>query len=241
MLIGFPGVMLGIAPLLASAWWTKISDRLLAISGFGSLAALGVILVLSWYGIRPVFRFIERSFWALHALAVQPVYAFVREALSQVAEAFLDEHAAEQERSRRRAPMAILAGILSSSLAGAIVFIIWPATQWSATWETFAAPSQLILPALANAVTIVGIYLMASSLAWGMSDAMMDQPVKVHQFAAPDATSRQWRIAHLSDLHIVGERFGYRIESGRSGPRGNDRLDEIFRRLDALHCDMPLD
>lgn len=25
---------------------------------------------------------------------------------------------------------------------------------------------------------------------------------------------RKWRIAHLSDLHVVGERYGFRIESG---------------------------
>ena len=241
MLIGVPGVMLGMAPLLASAWLTKISDRLLAISGLGSLSVVAVILILSWYGSRPAFRFIERSFWALHALAVQPVYAFFREGLSQVAEAFLDEHADEQERSRRRAPMATLAGVLSSTLAGALVFIVWPETQWSATWATFASPSQLIVPALANAVAIVGVYLMASSLAWGISDAMMDQPVKLDDFAVPDKTSRQWRIAHLSDLHVVGERYGYRIESGRSGPRGNERLEAVLRRLDALHRDMPLD
>ena len=33
--------------------------------------------------------------------------------------------------------------------------------------------------------------------------------------------TRIWRIAHLSEVHVVGERYGFRIESGRSGPIGN--------------------
>jgi hypothetical protein len=69
----------------------------------------------------------------------------------------------------------------------------------------------------------------------------MEHPVKIDVFAAPGRASREWRIAHLSDLHVVGERYGYRIESGRSGPRGNERFERILRRLDALHRDTPLD
>ena len=38
------------------------------------------------------------------------------------------------------------------------------------------------------------------------------------------ANGCSWRVVHLSDIHVVGERFGFRIESGRLGPRGNERL-----------------
>jgi hypothetical protein len=48
-------------------------------------------------------------------------------------------------------------------------------------------------------------------------------------------------VAHLSDLHVVGERYGFRIESGRSGPRGNERLKRVLAQLDALHATDPLD
>jgi len=48
-------------------------------------------------------------------------------------------------------------------------------------------------------------------------------------------------VAHLSDLHVVGERYGFRIESGRSGPRGNERLKEVLRNIDAIHAKNPLD
>lgn len=48
-------------------------------------------------------------------------------------------------------------------------------------------------------------------------------------------------MAHLSDLHTVGERYGFRIESGRTGPQGNGRLQHLMHRLAALHAEQPLD
>jgi 3',5'-cyclic AMP phosphodiesterase CpdA len=48
-------------------------------------------------------------------------------------------------------------------------------------------------------------------------------------------------VAHLSDLHIVGERFGYRMEAGTRGPRGNGRVRRALRRLAAMDARAPLD
>ena len=45
----------------------------------------------------------------------------------------------------------------------------------------------------------------------------------------------------MSDIHTVGERYGFRIESGRSGPRGNERLRETLARLHEIHAAHPLD
>src|SRR5262249_46193114 len=60
-------------------------------------------------------------------------------------------------------------------------------------------------------------------------------------FAAEDVGGRRWRVAHLSDLHVVGERYGFRIESGRSGPRGNERVDRVLAEIETLHSAQPLD
>ena len=46
---------------------------------------------------------------------------------------------------------------------------------------------------------------------------------------------------HLSDIHVVPERYAFRIESGRAGPRGNDRLERIWAHLAAIHATDPLD
>src|SRR5262249_53384884 len=49
------------------------------------------------------------------------------------------------------------------------------------------------------------------------------------------------RVAHLSDLHLVGERYGSRMEAGTEGPRGNRRLFRALRKLAAMHESNPLD
>ena len=84
-------------------------------------------------------------------------------------------------------------------------------------------------------------YLAAASLVWGFADATMDQPLDLEAFDAAPSDGRVWRVAHLSDIHIVGERYGFRIESGRGGPRGNERLRRAMARLEAEHAARPLD
>lgn len=42
------------------------------------------------------------------------------------------------------------------------------------------------------------------------------------------------RIAHLSDLHIVGERYGVRMEAGCKAPRGNQVFEQILEKLSEL-------
>jgi hypothetical protein len=241
ILIAIPGVILGLAPLVVTAWLTKFSDRLAAISGIGSLFAIAIVLALAWYGIRPVFRFVERSFWALHALAVQPVYALFREGLSQFAEGYLAPDATPKARSLRRARMAGVAGVLASAVAIFFVLLVWPATVWSVAFDVFSSPSRLVVPALANAIAIVGLYLAVASLAWGLNDALMDQPEELVEFGSAEPAAGPWRVAHLSDIHVVGERYGFRIESGRTGPRGNERLRDLLQRLDDIHKERPLD
>jgi hypothetical protein len=49
------------------------------------------------------------------------------------------------------------------------------------------------------------------------------------------------RVAHLSDLHVVGERYGYRMEAGTHGPRGNRCIRRAWRRLAALHAVAPVE
>jgi hypothetical protein len=50
----------------------------------------------------------------------------------------------------------------------------------------------------------------------------------------------RWRVAHLSDIHLVGEPHGFRLECGRDGPRGNARFDAALRALEAAPPDLVL-
>ena len=69
----------------------------------------------------------------------------------------------------------------------------------------------------------------------------MAQPRDLSSFATSSKGDRTWRVVHLSDIHVVGERYGFRVESGRSGPQGNERLLQAFAKLDVIHAINPLD
>jgi 3',5'-cyclic AMP phosphodiesterase CpdA len=235
MLILLPALALGVAPILAAAWVTTVWAKLAALAGIGSLAVLGVVAAVGWFGGRPLFRMAERAFWSLNSVAVQPAYALCREALRHAAEAFIGRDAAGTSAT------ATTGGLLTAALALGAVALAWPATRWGAAVVDLAHPMQLLRPALANMVVLLGGYCAAASLAWGLADATMGQPRDLGGFDTAPPEARRWRVAHLSDLHAVGERFGFRIESGRLGPRGNDRMERLFARLDAIHAEAPLD
>src|SRR5215469_18406507 len=86
MLLLLPAALLGIAPLVATAWATNTSSRLLQLTEI-SAALTGIVLfALGMIAWRPLLRVAEVNFWSLNALAVQPAYALCREALQHVAE-----------------------------------------------------------------------------------------------------------------------------------------------------------
>jgi predicted MPP superfamily phosphohydrolase len=237
--IGLPAAILGLAPLIATAWVGSVFVRVLELYGIGAALVLLAIVAAGWFGWRPLFRVAEANFWSLNALAVQPGYALGREAIRHLAERAFRPNAGA-ELARMRAMSCAGAGILLAAVAGVVAAFAWPATRWIGSAADLAVPHQLIWPTLANAVVILSAYLAAASLVWGFADASMDQPLDLDAYdAAPGG--RVWRVAHLSDIHIVGERYGFRIESGRGGPRGNERLRWVMARLEAEHAARPLD
>ena len=235
-----PAAILGIAPLVATAWVGDVFARLLELTGIGAALVLLGVALAGWFGWRPLFRAAEKNFWALNALGVQPGYALCREAIRHLAErAFRPDGGAEL--ARMRALSCAGAGVLLAIVAGLVAAFVWPWTRWIGSAADLAVPHHLIAPTLANAIVIMSAYLAAASLVWGFADASMDQPLDLGAFDAAPAGAPVWRVAHLSDIHIVGERYGFRIESGRAGPRGNERLKRVMARLEAEHAARPLD
>ncbi len=105
----------------------------------------------------------------------------------------------------------------------------------------FLSPWELTWVALANTVVVVSAYLAVAGLVWGLADATMAPPRDLKGFPKPTAGARTWRIAHLSDIHVVGERYGFRIESGRSGPQGDARFRRLLALLEGINAATPLD
>ncbi len=235
-----PAVLLGLAPLVLGAWIGQASGRFAEATGIGAAIAVLAVLAVGVVGWRPLFRLAETNFWTLNALAVQPGYAFWREALRHLTErSFKGRTGADLARMRARSCAA--SGFLLFVLAGAVAFLVWPATRWAGTTADLISPHLLVVPTIANTIVIMSAYLAAASLLWGFADARADQPLDLEAFDSAPPGARVWRIAHLSDVHVVGERYGFRIESGRGGPRGNGRLEQAFARLAAAHALSPLD
>ena len=241
VLLLLPAVLLGLAPLLASAWFSKVSQRLVALTEIGTALALVVIVALGWIGWRPLFRIAETSFWSLNALAVQPGYAFGREALRHLTERMWGKNLTLAGRARLRSANSIGAAIVLSTCAVLVAIAAWPASRWTGGLNDLVLLHRLAVPTLANAIVLVSAYLAVASLVWGFADASMPQPVDLAAFDTASSGGRSWRVAHLSDLHVIGEQYGFRIESGRAGPRGNGRLDRVLAHLAAIHAIDPLD
>ena len=238
--IVLPAAILGLAPLIVTAWVGGVLSRVLDLYGIGAALLLLAIVTTGWFGWRPLFRVAEANFWALNALGVQPGYALCREAIRHLAERALKPRSGA-ELARMRAMSCAGAGVLLAIIAVLVAAFVWPATRWIGSTSDLVVPHQLIVPTLANAIVIMSAYLAAASLVWGFADATMDQPLDLQAFDAPQSGGRVWRVAHLSDIHIVGERYGFRIESGRGGPRGNERVRQVMARLEAEHAARPLD
>jgi predicted MPP superfamily phosphohydrolase len=241
MLIG-PSLVLGLSPLIASAWVAKISGNIGSpYFGLWPIFLIALLLAIGWFGGRPLLRLIERSFWTLNSLVLEPLYAIARGGLQYLIEELLPERSSKLRRGRWRAASAGLAGIAICACALWVLLLAWPSSRWMGTISDLSSPLRLASAALANAVALLAFYLAGAALVWGIADAAMSAPRDFHDFRAASEAGRRWRVAHLSDLHTVGERYGFRIESGRSGPRGNERIKQVFRELHAIDAKSPLD
>jgi 3',5'-cyclic AMP phosphodiesterase CpdA len=234
-----PAILLGLAPIVATIWLgTFASTPAGALSAVLFVCAL---LALAWFGGRKLLRVAERSFWSLNALVIQPGYAAWRESLLHLSSRLVGTAASETKRARVRGAASALAGVVISLLALVVLRLVWPWTHWVGTLADLRTPHWLTLTALANAVAVAAAYLAIASLVWGIADATMPQPRESIDFRPGTDFVRSWRVAHLSDIHVVGERYGFRLGSGRAGPRGNEVLVDALKRLDELHRRQPVD
>lgn len=242
MLFVVPGLLLGLAPLIASAWVSMVSRKITSpLLGIWPALLLIFVLVVGLFGVRSLFRMAESSFWSLNSLAVEPIYVACREGLRHLVEKLLQSRLSESQLATLRAGTAGAAGIIIFGVALAVLTVFWPNSRWVGNLTELASAHDLVSVALANSIVLVTAYLAVAALVWAFADATMPQPRDFREFTANSDADHAWRVAHLSDIHVVGERYGFRIESGRAGPRGNERLNRLLTLLDFIHADNPLD
>jgi hypothetical protein len=183
----------------------------------------------------------EGSFWSLNSLAVEPLYLFCREGLRHLVEISLKSRIGDSQLAMLRAGTAAVAGIVIFALASTLLFVVWPTSRWLGGFTDLGSPRELIAVALANSTVLMTTYLAGAAVIWAWADATMAPPRDLGELPAAPRAVRTWRIAHVSDIHVVGERFGFRIESGRAGPCGNERFSRLLALMDSIHQNDPLD
>ncbi len=242
MLMVVPGLLLGLAPLVLTSWLGLVADKITSafIGIWSGLFFIGVV-ALGWYGWRSLFRMVEKNFWALNSIVVEPGYAAAREILRHLVERVFAKHAGEAARARLRAISAAVAGVIVSGLALLVLWWVWPSAHLYGQVSELTGWRDLVRVALANSITLIAGYFAVAALIWGLADATMAEPRSLKTFHTGKTKGRKWRIVHLSDIHLVAERYGFRVESGRSGARGNERVRRLFDQLEEIDAKAPLD
>ncbi len=242
MLIVLPALILGLAPLVVSAWVHQVSSTITSpLNRIWPFLILLALVAIGWFGGRTLFRLAESGFWSMNSLIVEPGYVTCREVLRHLVEALFSSRTTSAQFARLRAASAAAAGFVVSGLSVLVLILAWPRSRWVVDISIFNFPYRLVWIALANSIVLGAAYLAVAALVWAIEDTAMAQPHDLDGFGVCPDEGRIWRIAHLSDIHVVGERYGFRIESGRSGPRGNQRLREAMAQLDMLCTSEPLD
>jgi hypothetical protein len=228
LLLLLPALLIGATPKLllwfAESVWYQVSDfgRVLSVSLF--LAVLGFV---AWRWGRRLFVSIERNFWALNAGLVQPLYTALRELVRMV----IERIAQRRDFAATRRVAGLVAGAVIALAAGSVAWWLGPLPTISMGNTSALGLAASARDSLVNGGWAIAVYLMIGAPAWSIAEAMAGTPEDLAPRA--DAASARWRVVHLSDLHVVGESFGFRLECGRDGPRGNHRLDRLFALLEA--------
>ena len=105
VLLILPGLLIGLAPMLVSFWLITVTNKIASlVIGVWSVVLFAGLLALGWFGWRPLFRWVELSFWSLNSVVVEPGYVTCREALRQVAEQLFARRLGDVRRGKVRRP-----------------------------------------------------------------------------------------------------------------------------------------
>ena len=248
-LIGFGALILGpaivigaIPPLVFAFGRLKLHTAAWAAYAPGvAVVVFGVLLGLAFWIGRPLLSAAIEKFWHLHYSFVFPLFVAVREILRSVAEWFPGQRDAWEQIERRRRLGNILGSLLigGGGLALAASFGLSTRLQFAdaegiSTWP-------LLKATLSNAAVILGLSACAESVYWVWRELRFRGRVRDWAPDALDLAVPTVRVAHLSDPHFVGERYGYRMQSGTNGPQGNNCIYSAMRRLAQIHNANPVD
>ena len=242
LIIG-PALLVGIAPSIVVTYG-RLTFHKLTLAGSYPIVALVSLAVLVgaalWIG-RPLLALAVDYFWHLHYTLVVPILVALRELLRAGAERFPGRAITSEQLNRRRRLGTVLAALLLAAGGLALAMTVEVSIGLQLVDVEHVRPWAVARAALGNAAVILGLSTVVESLYWLWRELTINGPALDWVPDPSKAESSVARVAHLSDLHLVGERYGYRMEAGTHGPRGNRCIRNALRKLAAINALTPLD
>ena len=242
MLVIVPALAVGLAvPLIATYGRYKIDAAAAIVSRpFAALFSIALFVGVVLWIARPLLSMAIENLWHLHYTLVFPLFVGLRETISAVLERFGSETRASAELDRRRRLGTVLAAIL---LAGGSLLVTWSIGVLARPpiGDVVLQPWAVAKAGLSNAAIVLSLSTVAASVYWMWREIGTRYPLRDWMPGPPIGHAPIVRVAHLSDLHLVGERYGYRMECGTHGPPGNESVQHALTKLSAIHAATPFD
>ena len=238
-----PALLIGIAPSIIVSY-ARLMLHAPVLAGGSLIVTPAVFLVLSaialWVG-RPLFAIAQENFWHLHYSLVLPIFVVLREVLRAVVEKFRGRAMTAEQLDSVRRLCAVVAALSFAGGGLAIAATVDVSFGLQLVDVIHGHGRTLAMAALGNAAVILGVSAALESLYWIWRELSLRGVVRDWKPERTHPAASSIRVAHLSDLHIVGERYGCRMEAGTDGPRGNRIIRRALRKLNASHAASPID
>jgi hypothetical protein len=243
-MIVFPALFVGVALAFSLTYSNLLFQSVRTTGTTPVLALITIALLLGFAGFtgRSLFRIVLDNFRQVQYTLVFPVFVALRELLRMIAERLHGRSITLKQLNRGRRIGAVAAALIFAAGGLALASSVWSSFGLQFLTRGHVQPMVLTKSALVNAAIVFGVSTIIDSLYWLSHELMVSSPVQnwlPHKELID--TSRTVRVAHLSDLHLVGERYGYRMETGTHGPQGNECIARVLRTLSDLHAAAPLD
>jgi 3',5'-cyclic AMP phosphodiesterase CpdA len=241
-LIVLPAIVVGlIVPgVIVIARWKLEAVELITISPAAALIVLALLVGAGLWVVRALLAVSLDNFWHLHHTLVFPLFVTLREAIGMGLEAVPSRALDDRALHRLRRASTVLATMLLAGSGVALALAVPFSTVAGLDNLRRVSLAALTIAALGNALVVLGLSTAVASVYW-FAREISSAPILNGAPSQPVAAAHTLRIAHLSDLHLVGERYGYRMEPGTGGPCGNDRVTRAFCQLDTIQATRALD
>jgi hypothetical protein len=242
LIIG-PALLVGIAPSVMVTYG-RLTMQAATSAADSLIVALVLVAVLVgvalWIG-RFLLGVALDNFWHLHYTLVFPLFVALRELLRVPVEWLRGQAISPDQLDRRRRITTVLAALLLAGGGIALAMLVEVSIGLQLVDVERVRPWAVAQAALGNAAVVLGLSTVVESFYWIWRELALKGSVLDWVPPPSHADASIVRVAHLSDLHIVGERYGYRMEAGTHGPRGNRCIRRAWRKLAAIHKLTPID